>query len=370
MERYRLHLDKAEEIIPGRGDTPEFLYLLIKAFACFRRYQEEEGLGVLSRAMGIGRRLGLFTCPFWKHETMSLLCARALEHGLETGYVQELIRKRKLCPLPGKSQEICLMDWPYPLRIFTMGRFEIELDGRLLQSGAKSRRKALEMLRVLIAFGCREVPIQKIVDVLYPEIDGDRANYSFKFTLHQLRTLLASGSFIISKGGRLSFDERYCFIDAETFLRLCSRIKKMHESSSSGYKSASEMKDLQSRILQLSRKALDLYRGDFLQEEGADFVVASREKLKNNFLSLVDIAGESLERHGRSQEAIRLYERSIEIDSLQESFYQRLMCCYARNGQDAAALSVYNRCSRILDSRLGVKPSLETRNAFKAMIRG
>ncbi len=368
-EMCSLNLDKAEEIIPGREDTPEFLYLLIKALACFSRHREEEGIALLTRAMAIGRRHGLFTCPFWKHETMSLICAKALENGLETGYVHEIIRKRKLTPMPGKSREICLINWPYPLRIFTLGRFEIELNGRLLQSGAKSRKKALDMLKSIIAFGCREVPSQKVMDVLYPEIDGDKANYSFKFTLHQLRSLLSSGNFIVSQGGRLSLDERYCIIDAEVFLQLCSRIRKIHEICTTGYISGSEVRDRQNQIFQLSRKALDLYKGDFLQEENVGFAFASRENLKNNFLRLVDIAGAILEREGRIREAISMYERSIETDALQEKFYQRLMRCYARDGQDAAVLSVYRRLSRILDSRLGVKPSSETRNTYKNLLR-
>ncbi len=370
MDEVGEHLAKARLHLPGDQDTPEFLYLLIEAICSFRNLEEQAGTSLLVRALSIGRSQGFFTAPFWKRETMSLVCAKALEHGIETEYVRELISRRNLCPLPGKAWGISTLDWPFPLKIFALGGFCVQLNERPLQSGKKTCSKPLQMLKVLVACGCREVSHQKMTDFLYPDIDGDRANYSFKFTLYQLRTLLGSGSFLISQGGKLSLDERYCFVDAEVFLQLCNRIRKLYDSGSIRRASVAKEGVPQDDFLQLCRKALDLYRGDFLQHEVADFAVGPREMFRSRFLGLVDIAGAVLEEDGRSHEAVNLYERAIESDPLQEKFYRRLMRCYSRQGQEAAAISVYRRCQRVLDSKLGVKPSPKTRKTYNALIQG
>ncbi len=368
MEEVGELLDKARMLIPGNNDTLEFVYLLIEALAFFRNWKEQEGASLLARALSIGRGHGFFTAPFWKKETMSLICAKALEHGIETEYVHELISKGNLSPLPGKDRELTLMDWPFPLKIFALGGFNIQLNGQPLQFGKKRRNKPLELLKVLIACGSSGIPNHKISDLLYPDFDGDRANYSFKFTLNQLRTLLGSSSFLICRGGTLSLNEHYCFIDAEVFLQLCNRIKRLHNSDSIN-SAHGKKREQQDYLLFLCHKALDLYRGDFLYNDDANFAVAPREMFRSRFLGLVDISGAVLTEEGRDYEAMNLYEKAIELDVLQERFYRRLMHCYARQGEEAAAISVYRRCQRVLGSKLGVKPSAETRNTYNALIQ-
>jgi two-component SAPR family response regulator len=56
------------------------------------------------------------------------------------------------------------------------------------------------------------------------------------------------------------------------------------------------------------------------------------------------------------EKAIECYQRGLEIDDLSEEFYQGLMNCYQHLGQKAKALSVYNRCKRVLSSTLGIEP--------------
>ncbi len=366
MDNFRWHMDKAREIVPEESDIPGYLYLLIQSLGCFRARREQEGVRLLSRALSIGRSNKLLTIPFWKKETMSLVCAKALEHGIETEYVSELISRRNLCPLSGRAREICLLEWPFPLKIFALGGFYVQLNGRPLQGGKKSRNKPLEMLKALVAHGAREVPSQKIMDVLYPEIDGDRANYSYKFTLHQLRSILAPGKYLVSRGGRLSIDEASVFVDVLAFQDLCRLIRQEQEylrlRPDFGCKERDEY------MVHLCQKAVKLYRGEFLQGEGTESAVISREKLRSSFLELVDIYGSRLERQGRYLEALRLYERSIETDSLQEMFYRRLMRCYARDGQSAAVHSVFQRCSNALDACLGIKPSEDTRKVYRTLM--
>jgi hypothetical protein len=70
--------------------------------------------------------------------------------GIEVEYVRNLIRKRNLHPDPlGRTLE----NWPWPLKIYTLGQFELIKDGKPIRFSRKIQQKPLSMLKALIAFG-------------------------------------------------------------------------------------------------------------------------------------------------------------------------------------------------------------------------
>lgn len=58
---------------------------------------------------------------------MARLCAFALAHGIEPDYARRLIRQRCL-----KSPGVEVECWPWPVKIYTLGRFSLVVDGRRL----------------------------------------------------------------------------------------------------------------------------------------------------------------------------------------------------------------------------------------------
>jgi DNA-binding SARP family transcriptional activator len=62
-----------------------------------------------------------------------------------------------------------------------------------------------------------------------------------------------------------------------------------------------------------------------------------------------------------------VYQRGIEADRLREEFYQRLMLCNQKMGQQAEAIAVYNRCRAELSYGLGVSPSNMTESILAAV---
>ncbi|GAN33774.1 MAG: hypothetical protein DYG83_17690 [Candidatus Brocadia sp. AMX2] len=56
--------------------------------------------------------------------------------------------------------------------------------------------------------------------------------------------------------------------------------------------------------------------------------------------------------------------KGLAVDNLAEEFYQHLMVCYQRLGQEAEAVKLYRRCRSVLLSALGVKPSSRTEEIY------
>jgi LuxR family transcriptional regulator, maltose regulon positive regulatory protein len=337
----------------------EYLYWLTEAYFEYVRENEAAGLESLRKAMTLGRQKGFTTLLyFWRPAVMARLCENALEAGIEVGYVQDLIRTLNLVP-DDRSMEI--EGWPWPLKIFTLGRFEIEKDGKQLQYPVRAPRALLALLKAIIAFGSRGVKEDQLVDALWPEADGDTAHQTFKTTLHRLRQLIGDERAIQVREGRVTLDPQYCWADAYAFELLIEKAENLLGGNHGASDSSPEG-------VRLAEKALTLYKGTFLGEEATEsWVIAYQERLRSKFIRMVKLLGTRFERNGQWEKAVESYQRGLEADELAEEFYQRLMTSYLSLGRRAEATAVYNRCRKVLQSTLCIDPSPRTEEIFKVL---
>jgi ATP/maltotriose-dependent transcriptional regulator MalT/DNA-binding SARP family transcriptional activator len=264
----------------------------------------------------------------------------ALEHGIEVDLVQSLIRLFRL-----KAPVDAPDSWPWPVRIATLGRFEVQVDGKALEFSRKLPRKTLLLLKALVALGGRDVPEQTLCDALWSDEEGDAAANALAITVVRLRKLLGSSEAVAHQGGKVSLNPELCWVDAWVFE------KRAAQASSAA-------------------QALDLYAGTFLpQDEGEPWSVATRERLRGKFIHALSACGAQLESSGEVDRALACYQRGIDADPIVEGFYEGLMRCYERLGQRAQALSAYRRLKHMLSVLLGVPPAESTRRLFEQMLR-
>jgi len=93
---------------------------------------------------------------------MAKLCIKALQAGIEVEYTQELIRRFHLSP---DQSSIHLENWPWPLKIFTLGRFELLKEEKPIPSSRKIQQKPLALLKALIALGGKGVREEQLSDI-------------------------------------------------------------------------------------------------------------------------------------------------------------------------------------------------------------
>jgi DNA-binding SARP family transcriptional activator len=90
--------------------------------------------------------------------------------------------------------------------------------------------------------------------------------------------------------------------------------------------------------------------------------------MRRLFIRIIERLGDLLEKTGRWEEAVQVYKRGLSRDEFVEKFYQRLMICYFNLGHKADALSVFDRCRKMLLSEYGIEPgnrTLEIRSMIK-----
>lgn len=347
----RAYLTKAYEMaVSAKSAFAQYKCLFVRSRICFEKGDEAEGFDLLRKAMRLGKENGLVNVSFWRRTAMADLCMRALEAGIEADYARFLIQKLKLMP---EFPPVHVENWPWPLRIYTLGRFELMKDDAPVTFSGKVQKRPLDLLKALVAFGGRDAGEARIIDALWPDSEGDAASSTFKSTLHRLRQLSGREDLLRFQDGMLHLDPRYCWVDAWAFERLVEEAEK-------GRKEA---------VQKSLERALAMYRGHFLAgDQDKSWAVSYRERLRKKFIWAVRSLYGLYEQSGELAQAIKVYELGLDVDDLQEEFYHGLMSALHKIGRKAEALSVYERCRRTLQAVFGVAPS-EGMEALRCKIR-
>jgi LuxR family maltose regulon positive regulatory protein len=335
----------------------EYECLLVMARSAFLQHKDAEGRDALRHALQIMRKIGAESTIWWNPRWITSLLMRALEADIEVDFVQSLIRGHGL--LPGK-QDINTRHWPWPLMIRTLGQFSLCIDGRVLDISGKSAARPIDLLKCLIAQGGRHVAQERLIQELWPELEGDAGAQTFSTTLYRLRKLIAYNDAIVLKHGLLSLDDR--FVQVDTWV-LEQTINRLDRALQVGQKPAD--------IERLSQQLMHGYPAPFLdRDHDPSWAIACREKLQLRVLHCLKRLGRYWQGQGRYEPAITAFERILELDGLHEAAYRYLMQVHLRQGHHADAAITYQRCRKALAGGLGVMPSTETLAVYRQIHSG
>ena len=344
------YTDRAMEYALELGSPPHKSFVLFeKAHIELALGEVVTGLQSLQEALKSFKRMRLMiNCVLDLPVITAHLCAFAIENGIETDYAREIILKRKLIT---EKTPVHLEDWPWLVKISTLGSFNVLREHKAIRFGRKTPQKPLEMLKLLITLGGHRVSEEAISDILWQDADGDNAYQAFKTTLHRLRKLLGHAEAITRRGGRITLDSSYVWTDLWAF-------ESLHTKIISSQRTALEEDDLRQTWIFDCQKALDLYKGDFLPVDNwAPPIIAKRDQLRRWFIHIAQILGQYLEASGESERAVLLYEKVLSKYEGSEFIFGSLMNCYLELGKKNEALNTYARCRSALLRTSGVKPS-------------
>lgn len=345
--------------IGSRTGSPlcEYLYYVTDSYMAFRRGDDENGLASLRLALAWGRQSGFsILAAFWRPEILGWLCARALNAGIEVEYTRNLVRKFNLAP---EKPPVEIENWPWRVKIYTLGKFELILDGIPAGFSGKVQRKPLFLLKALVALGGRDVKEEHLTDLLWPEADGDQAHSAFTSTVLRLRRLVGNDKAIGVSKGRVSLNPMYCWVDVWAFEEMFGRIRdRLKKSSGAGNAEAAAC----DKFMETAKNAHRVYGGPLLPEEGSQpWVLPLRSRLRRKFTHLVIGFGAELEASNQREKAAEYYQNALDLDEItDEEIYRRLMIFHLQSGRPNMAIEVYRRCRKTLAVALCAKPSPKT----------
>ncbi|SMP39230.1 DNA-binding transcriptional activator of the SARP family [Desulfonatronum zhilinae] len=263
--------------------------------------------------------------------------------GRPAGFVADL--RRRLFP---SVQELDLWRNPAsaPLRVVTLGDFALYVHGKRIYDRTWPHSKAKMMLKALIVHGGTRVSKEYLLDLLWPEAEGDQASSNLKMTTSRLRKIVdgISGErlqWLVVAEGHLSVVKALCFVDALRFSdALRSRL--------------ADQKDAPDDDL---AKILEMYSGDFLPHKaGPPWIEGFRRRLRDEYLrGVVRLARQCL-RRDRAETALEHLLRVEQVSSASEQIFALIMEAYLHLGYPADALRVFENARFHLEQDFGVQP--------------
>lgn len=252
------------------------------------------------------------------------------------------------------------------LALSVLGSLQISLDAQPITHFQFDRVRALLLYLV--------VESQIIHDraaltyLLWPDVETRVALQNLRQALAVLRRTLRESEqpapLLLVTPKAISFNPAASYsLDLTTFNHLLESTRR-HQHRRLGACSSC-MRQLQ--------EAVELYRGDFLTNFGIDsepfeeWVTSKREHAHVQVLrALSELTEYHLRCHHYAQ-AIRLAQRQLELDSLNDTGHHQLMQALAADGQRNAALAHYDRYRQLLAHELFVAPSPKTVTLYKQL---
>ncbi len=242
------------------------------------------------------------------------------------------------------------------LEVRALGLLEITLDGVAVEPEAWSHSRPRELLLYLLCHPDGRTR-QEVGDALWPDSTPAQVKNSFHVTLHHLRKTLGrpdwvrfeNDRYILDRGPGVRFDASEFEEEVRAALRTVS------DNPSSG--------------LDTLRRALDLYRGDFLSAETVrDWHLEYRDQLRRAYADATLVLGDALLASGDAEGALDAFQRVVLLDDIHEGAHRRLMAAYARTGQRLLAVRVFERLATLLRDELSATPEADTLDLHRRIL--
>lgn len=245
------------------------------------------------------------------------------------------------------------------LEISLLGPIQVTLDGQPI-TGFKSN-KVRALLAYLVVEADKPHRRETLAGLLWPDWSEREALGNLRYTLSDLRRAIndraADPPFLIISRDSIQFN---------TGSNYCLDIATLTQSF-----------EAKSAPIEEQEKALDLYRGSFLEGFSVNdspafdnWTLLTREQLARQTLTSLHTLACYYEEQKEYEKAHSLAWRQLQLEPWDEAAHQQLMRLMAFTGQRSAALAQYESCRKTLNQELGVEPSEETQNLYEQIRDG
>ena len=217
------------------------------------------------------------------------------------------------------------------LRVFLLGRFHLEAQGRALEM---PRKKAQGLLAYLALPSGRRHSREHLAGLLWGDMEETRARHNLRQCVSALRRILGEDAIVDDRGALyldpdvVEVDVTALESDAEFIGRECSG---------------------------------ELLEGlSFVADPFDEWLADQRARLRRLLCDRLMASAAARATAGEVGDAIELAQRLLALDPASEEGHRLLIELYGRSGRRAAALRQYEVCVAALRRHLGADPDQET----------
>ncbi|HEU5376993.1 MAG TPA: BTAD domain-containing putative transcriptional regulator [Ktedonobacteraceae bacterium] len=270
------------------------------------------------------------------------------------------------CPQVDLSRETCapcapietqmdtVRDQP-ELRIFALGSARVYRGKLLIAPTHWKYAKARELLFYLLCHRSRTK--EQIGLALWPDASPAQLRTSFHATLYHLRRAIGQVEWITYKQGLYAFNRQLPYwFDVDLFEKWFRQGHKL-------------LTESPRRAIPYFKKAVQLYRADFLQDiSWGNWSQRRKSELQKMYADALLGLGQLLFAENQYGQAADTYRQLIAYDRFQETAHRELMRCYERQGEHSRALQHYRFLAGMIREELGTSPARETVTLFERLL--
>jgi len=239
---------------------------------------------------------------------------------------------------------------------WVLGRFAVELDGRLLTDADwRGRRQAHDLLAYLLIRPGYSALVDEAMEALWGDRSAETAQQTLYRSSSQLRTLLGKaserGPAIVIGGGRVALNPRWTIsVDLTAFE---AAVKRAQQSKGEADCAA----------------ALAQYGGAVLPDKRyADWPGGRRREVERGRAWLLEALGEhAIARHDPAA-ALDLGQQLVGLEPWNDRAHRRIMRALADLGRRTEAVRFYRRLAARIERELETVPAAETRRLYEQLI--
>jgi DNA-binding SARP family transcriptional activator len=244
------------------------------------------------------------------------------------------------------------------LRVSLFGCVKIEHDNGVNETKAPRITQAL--LAYLLLKRRLYHPRETLAGIFWGNYSEDKARSSLSTALWRLRRVLEpdgipKGNYLLTTpSGEIGFNwESPHWLDVKVFEGGVEQILRK------------SVADMTLTDVQKLRAAIDLYKGDLLEEFYDDWALNERERLRQLYLDGLARLMRYYKYQENYKQSLTYGQQILQHDPLRESIHREIMKLYVENGQPVLAVRQYRLCEDILDTELNISPMEETRALYQ-----
>lgn len=245
------------------------------------------------------------------------------------------------------------------INIYTLGHFDIEIDGESILSSIESQHKLMKLFKYFLTYQGRKLLPEDIVDDLWPEDDYKDPLSVLRTQISRVRKMIdfkryGIGAFfeIIYTDGYYTFKlDDNCMVD---FLLMQECIQTYHSKAD------------KKKVLEKCRMGVDLYKGEYLRELGLeDWIIPIRNRFDRLYVNNLSHYLKSLQEMSMDNLIISICEEAMTYKPYEESIHLYFIDSLLNLGQSRCALNHYNYFTSKLHHDLEMPPSNQLRELYK-----
>jgi LuxR family maltose regulon positive regulatory protein len=316
--------------------------------------RREAALELIRRSMDTIRHANGVQLYLDQGQRALTVCWAAQEAGIYPAFAERIIvalgsTRRPVPPVACRQEEDSEEG---AIKAICLGGFRLFYRGQELGKEVGLAGKPRELLAYFITHRGRRLPLDRILEDLWPESDPARGQAAFHTSLYRLRRALRKtagpGDYLRHESGEYQLERERFQVDVDTFNAGLTQVQSgTGEMATRAYEAA-----------------IGLYTGPYLGSLCCDWCEEERRRLDVTYMTALRFLAAHYAAAGDCHRAVAMCERMLEMDPLLEQVHCDLMRFWRRLGNRAAVEKQYRTLTRLLAQELDADPMPETQSLY------